>query len=649
MSVVGIDLGTTNTVVSCVRAGKVHVLADARGARLLPSVVSFHPNGEVLVGADAKARRLIDPTSTVYSHKRLLGRSWGSPEIAEARQRFAFELREGPGQAPVVRARGKDYSLPEISAFVLKRAKQIAEAALGEQVTRAVITVPAHFNELQRASTKVAGRVAGLEVLRILNEPTAAALAYGLGRSGNERIAVYDFGGGTFDCTLLDLSGNVFEVLATAGDSFLGGDDVDQAIAERMADAFLAGHRVDARADRQTFERLRAGAEEMKIALSTAETHTVILQEIAHGIGGSSIHLNFTMTRRELEALVAPLVERTFKVTQDALALARLTPTSFDRVILVGGSTRIPLVRQRVEAFFGAPPQDRVNPDEVVAVGAAIQASALTERGPRRSLPAPPPVPATRPRQPTVPHGGGLPSFDDGDVTQTGVDVPTLTAAAPVTAPIPPHLTAPMHPAFTAPMPTRPPAPPPAFARPPTLPPPLAHAPPPPPSLPRAPEFSFPPAALAGAAPVLVDVTPRALVVETVGGFTDTVITRNAKIPCERTRRFGTSRDGQTQVRVRVAQGEAKAFADNTYLGELELSGLRPAPRGAVPVAVTFEVDADGTLRVRARDEGTGQEARAVLRLVGVADEAAIAAMMQNLGAPGGSLHPPRDPSRGLP
>ncbi|HSO38089.1 MAG TPA: Hsp70 family protein, partial [Labilithrix sp.] len=283
MSVVGIDLGTTNTVVACVRTGKVHVLADEHGLRLLPSVVSFHPNGEVLVGASAKSRRIIDPKNTVYSHKRLIGRSWGSPEIAQAKSRFAFELKEGPGQGPLIRARGQDYTLPEISAFVLKRTRQIAETALGTPVERAVITVPAHFNELQRASTKVAGRVSGLEVLRILNEPTAAALAYGLGRTGNERVAVYDFGGGTFDCTLLDLNGNVFEVLTTAGDSFLGGDDVDNLIAERMAETYLKAHRYDPRTDPQMLERLKTTAEDIKMVLSTAETHTVVLKEFGHG------------------------------------------------------------------------------------------------------------------------------------------------------------------------------------------------------------------------------------------------------------------------------------------------------------------------------------------------------------------------------
>src|SRR5215472_10001753 len=271
MAVVGIDLGTTNTLVACVCAGRLHVLADEQGRRLLPSVVSFPPSGEVLVGHRAKERRVVDARNTVASVKRLIGRSWKSEEIQRARHRIAFELKEGPGESPLIVARGQEHTLSEISAFVLERAKQIAERALGEKVDRAVITVPAHFNELQRAATKVAGRVAGLDVLRIINEPTAAALAYGLGRFAKERVAVYDFGGGTFDCTLLELAGSVFEVLATAGDSFLGGDDLDLAIAERMAEGFLHAHRYDPRSDPQAFERLRVAGERAKIDLSATE------------------------------------------------------------------------------------------------------------------------------------------------------------------------------------------------------------------------------------------------------------------------------------------------------------------------------------------------------------------------------------------
>src|SRR5579864_2417730 len=284
MAVVGIDLGTTNTVVACARAGRVHVLGDEQGRRLLPSVVSFPPTGPVLVGHAAKERRGVDAKNTVASVKRLIGRAWNSEEIGRARQRFAFELKEGPGQSPLIVVRGQEHTLPEISAFVLERAKQIAERALGEKVDRAVITVPAHFNELQRAATKVAGRVADLDVLRIINEPTAAALAYGLGRFARERVAVYDFGGGTFDCTLLQLSGSVFEVLATAGDSFLGGDDLDLAIAERMADAFLQAHRYDVRVNPEAFERLRVAGEKIKIELSSTDRVQITLNDVAFGV-----------------------------------------------------------------------------------------------------------------------------------------------------------------------------------------------------------------------------------------------------------------------------------------------------------------------------------------------------------------------------
>ncbi|HEY2516047.1 MAG TPA: Hsp70 family protein, partial [Polyangiaceae bacterium] len=390
MSVVGIDLGTTNTVVACVRNGRVHVLGDEQGRRLLPSVVSFHPNGDVLVGHAAKARRAVDAKNTVASVKRLLGRAWNSPELEKSRRRFAFEMKEGPGQSALVVARGKEYTIPEIGAYVLKRAREIAENALGEPVERAVITVPAHFNELQRAATKVAGRVAGLEVLRILNEPTAAALAYGLGKGTKERIAIYDFGGGTFDATLLDLNGNIFEVLATAGDPFLGGDDIDDAIADRMAAAFLVQHRFDPRSDGQTLERLRQAAEQVKVALTGEEQAQIHLREIAFGVGGAHLDLIFGLSREELEKMTEPLLERTLKVTQDALALARLAPSEFDRTILVGGTSRMPLVKRRVEAFFGAQPMDKMNPDEVVAIGAAIQAAALTDASRRRSIPPPP-------------------------------------------------------------------------------------------------------------------------------------------------------------------------------------------------------------------------------------------------------------------
>jgi molecular chaperone DnaK len=688
MAVVGIDLGTTNTVVASVRGGRVQTLPDEQGRRLLPSVVSFHPSGEILVGHPAKERRSVDAKNTVASVKRLIGRAWNSEELKRSRQRFAFELKEGPGQGALVVARGQEYTLPEISAFVLRRAREIAEQALGEVVDRAVITVPANFNELQRAATKVAGRVAGLDVLRIINEPTAAALAYGMGRSPRraaaeggdptkERIAVYDFGGGTFDCTLLDLSGNVFEVLATAGDSFLGGDDIDVAIAERMAASFLRQHRYDPLADKQVFERLRAAAEVIKIELSTKDRATTTIKEVAFGSGGASLDLDFTMSRGELEVLMAPLVERTFAVCQDALHVARLERGAFDKVILVGGSSRVPIARQRVEQFFGMVPLDRVNPEEVVAIGAAIQAAALTEVARRRSIP-----PAPHPSRPSYPPRD--------EVTRTSV-MTALIAEGEKSRPPPlppPRASVPTSPPPTGhvvshtlrmgvvepTMPSAPQAPPPAAATPPPPPPPPvrpftrtqpmspAVVPPAAPSLPSTAVIeplsseplieetpALPPAVpearpglpaprldktetptarpIAGPPPVLVDVTPRALIVETAGGWSDVVVQRNAKIPCERTRAFTTSSDLQTVVRVRVAQGENPTFEGNTFLGELELSGLRAAPRGEVTIEVRFEVDESGTLRVLAKDLATGKEERATLQLVGVAPGQDVQAM----------------------
>ncbi|HEY4015892.1 MAG TPA: Hsp70 family protein [Polyangiaceae bacterium] len=567
MAVVGIDLGTTNTVVAHARAGNVRVLADGDGRRLLPSVVSFPPNGEVLVGQRAKERRIVDAKNTVASVKRLIGRSWDSDEIKRAKNRYAFELKEGPSHGPLIVVRGHEHTLSEISAFVLERARAIAEGRLGESVDRAVITVPAHFNELQRAATKVAGRVAGLDVLRIINEPTAAALAYGLGRTEHERVAVYDFGGGTFDCTLLQLSGSVFEVLATAGDSFLGGDDLDTAIAERIAEAFLRAHRTDPRADPQAFEQLLVGAERVKVELSAADHAQLSLQDVAFGLGGAHLDLTFAMTRSELDALAAPLIERTFAVCQEALSIAGLPGSAFDKVILVGGSTRIPLVRRRVEQFFGRPPLDRVNPDEVVAVGAAIQAAALTEARPRRDIP-PAPIPGARNIQRMA---DAAEDFIEDEVTLS-TDMTALLAE-------------------------------------------------------REKRSSVRPMPAADGAPILVDVTPRALVVETVGGWRDVVVQRNAKIPCERTRAFTTSTDGQTVVRVRVAQGEEATFDKNTFLGEVELSGIRPARRGEVTIQVRFEVDESGTLQVFATDLSTGREAYAMLQLVGIAGAESVAAM----------------------
>jgi molecular chaperone DnaK len=835
-TVIGIDLGTTNTVVSVVRDGQASALVDEAQQVLIPSMVSFHPNGSVLVGRAAKERRIVDASNTIYSIKRLIGRSWDSEEVRRARSRFPFEMREGPGQASLVVARGETYTLPEISAFVLRKAKAVAEAALGSSVDRAVITVPANFNDLQRAATKVAGRVAGLEVLRILNEPTAAALAYGYGRGSSERVAVYDFGGGTFDVTLLDLANNVFEVLATAGNTFLGGDDLDLAIAERMGEQLLAQHRVDARADLQIFERLRAAAELVKHRLSTESEARVTVNEVAHGLGGRSLNFEFSMTRQEFEHLAQPIIDRTFDVCREAMGIARLTQADFDQVLLVGGSTRIPLVRTRVEEFFDKPLRANINPDEVVAIGAAIQAAALSGAEKRRATVPPAPSPASRQTQPKFsdakipdtllqrpgttaqpvapararlesspaipstqpffgrPHVSTTPGIQPGsrpagpthestlgalrklattaappstlgglgprqgvktgrglgpeanraiagptlvsasdeaqsarEASSDELSLPLVTApsaasaredslsfvlgdsdfldlesgpsqpsarplsayATPVTSelddedslPLPvlpeeeiTHVTAPSEarasrpelggPFGTARMPTVPDAPPaPLPAAPPSsaavfvAPPPVSVGPSrtaPMPALSAAPlatqpamappsysnfeaatraPSSRPAASSRPPPPLLIDVTPFTLAVETVNGFCDPVIERNTQVPCERTRVFVTAVDNQTVVRVRISQGESSKFPQNTLLGEVELSGLRPAPRGEIQIAVSFSLDTNGMLNVSAKDVATDRATSTQVRLVALPDANDIAWMMQRSAA----------------
>ena len=374
---IGIDLGTTNTVVAAVVDGVAVTLEDENKRRLLPSVVSFHPSGTVLVGEPARERRLIDPENTVYSIKPLIGRAFDSEEVKAARTRFPFQLVERAKSSTMVIARDVAYALPEISAFVLRRAKAIAERALGEVVDRAVITVPANFNDLQRASTKIAGKLAGLDVMRILNEPTAAALAYGQSIAKAEKIAVYDFGGGTFDVTLLDLTGNVFEVLATAGDTALGGDDVDSRIADYLALEVVKRFNYDPRTNPVAFGRLRFLAEEIKKEVSVSPVVDREITGIGYTEGGQPITVKLRVTREDVEKIARPLVERTISVARQSIEIIGLHPKDFDRVLLVGGSTRMPVVAGLVEELFQKPPHLRVNPDEVVALGAAIQAHAL--------------------------------------------------------------------------------------------------------------------------------------------------------------------------------------------------------------------------------------------------------------------------------
>ena len=740
MATIGIDLGTTNTVIAAVVKDMAMTLEDERGFRLLPSIVSFDPGGDVLVGFNAKDRRVTDPENTIYSVKRLIGRAWNSADVVQARTRFPFKLVEGPKRTVNVVARAQQYAMPEISAFVLRRARQMAERVLGESVDSAVITVPANFNDLQRASTKVAGRLAGLEVLRILNEPTAAALAYGQTQTESERIAVFDLGGGTFDITILDLSGDIFEVLTTSGDTALGGDDVDVALADYLSDVVKKNTRKDPRDDPHAFGTLCIVAEYIKTQLSQ---HTETEFEIRDLSPKMRLSLPITVTRGELERIATPFVDRTLAVTRNCLIACNLVPRDIDRVIMVGGSTRMPLVVQKVGEFFNKAPDVRVNPDEVVALGASIQAHALShaKKGVRGTMPGIAPN-RTAVAIPTPSTGGGAsrPPPAPGMPRPDAVGERTVQMRSPV------HVTDPVPPTFASPPEQEPmllelakaspriswgppeaqvehaPSNPPAEAAVPDFdlpstpydaPPPIsfpdfgppgssanmplvgftgdetvAHAggvpdaafgdfggpdfaqPVPTPHHMKAarPADAFSSSAMAGAsvarglpvdegagsignfsaamlfdqaqanpehairtrgnAPLLVDVTPLSLRVETAGGYSDVLVAAGTPIPCDKTRSFMTARDGQTTVVIRVAQGEHMKFADNTALGDLELTDIPAAARGELEIMVTFELDADGILNVKAREKRTNKQAIATMKLLGANTDAEDVATM---------------------
>jgi molecular chaperone DnaK len=663
---VGIDLGTTNTVVAAVRDGRAATLRDEAGRWLLPSVVSFHPSGTVVVGDAAKARRVIDAKNTVYSVKRLIGRGWQSKEVQEAAKRAPFVLKEGDKDTTVVVARGSEYTLPEISAFVLRRAKAIAEAALGETVDRAVITVPANFNDLQRASTKTAARIAGLEVLRIVNEPTAAALAYGQSVQGAERMAIYDLGGGTFDITLLDLNEGVFEVLATSGDTHLGGDDIDTFIADWISTQVLKTHRFDARADPEAYGRLRVYAEEVKIRLSSETESAVDIPELGYEAGGKPLSIRFKMTREAVERLAEPLVDKTIEVSRACFAKAARTLSSMNRVILVGGATRMPIVMRKVQEYFGRAAQVRINPDEVVALGAAMQAHVLSGRDKERA-----PQPAAAPVLEVVsaPEAPEAKEAKEASKPAAKVDLSGLPAVlggfAAASPPLKPAL-APQAPDLVLPR-LRQGAVPAARKKLPSLPAPvepppiepevvkLASVQPPPlpgetssetvaelelEELPPPGDASVVPEVLPGEAVLLcerphllVDVTPFSLAVETAGGFCDVLIGANSPIPCDQSRVFTTAADGQVAVSVRVAQGEGRRFEENTFLGKVELTGLPPKKRGELRIGVTFELDVNGMLRVSAKDAETGRRQEIRLRLLGANTDAEDVKKMMDRGA----------------
>jgi molecular chaperone DnaK len=488
--VIGIDLGTTNSCVAIVSGGDPVVIANAEGGRTTPSVVAFTDKGERLVGQIAKRQAITNPENTIFSIKRLMGRRGRSKEVEEAKKRLPYKVTEAPNGDTAVDIRGKLYTPPEISAMILQKMKQTAEDHLGEKVTEAVITVPAYFDDSQRQATKDAGQIAGLKVLRIINEPTAAALTYGLDKKKDERIAVYDLGGGTFDISILEIGEGVFEVKSTNGDTFLGGDDFDLRIMDWLTAEFKKDQGIDLRNDKMALQRLKEAAEKAKIELSSSMETEINLPFITADAGGPK-HLVIKLTRSKLEQLVDDLVQRTIEPCRRALADAGFTAKDIHEVVLVGGMTRMPKIQQVVKEFFGKEPHKGVNPDEVVAVGAAIQAAVLT-----------------------------------GEVKDV----------------------------------------------------------------------------------LLLDVTPLSLGIETLGGVFTKLIERNTTIPTKKSQTFSTAADSQTAVTVRVFQGEREMAGDNKLLGQFDLIGLPPAPRGVPQIEVTFDIDANGIVHVSAKDTATGKE-----------------------------------------
>ena len=510
--VIGIDLGTTNSCVAVMEGGKPRVLENAEGMNTTPSIVAFAEDGERLVGLPAKRQAVTNPTNTLFAIKRLIGRRYDDPMVEKDKKLVPYRIIKGPNGDAWVEAHGKHYSPQQISAFVLQKMKETAEAKLGETVTQAVITVPAYFNDAQRQATKDAGRIAGLEVLRIINEPTAAALAYGLEKKKESKtIAVYDLGGGTFDISILEIGDGVFEVKSTNGDTFLGGEDFDMKLVGYLADEFKKEQGIDLRNDKLALQRLKEAAEKAKIELSSSSQTEINLPFITADQSGPK-HLTMKLTRAKLESLVDDLIAKTKGPCMQALKDAGLKAAEIDEVVLVGGMTRMPKVQQVVKELFGKEPHKGVNPDEVVAVGAAIQAGVLK-----------------------------------GEVKDV----------------------------------------------------------------------------------LLLDVTPLSLGIETLGGVFTRLIERNTTIPTKKSQVFSTAEDAQNAVTIRVSQGEREMAADNKLLGQFDLVGIPPAPRGVPQIEVTFDIDANGIVHVSAKDKATAKEQSIRIQASGGLQQSEIERMVQ--------------------
>lgn len=510
--VIGIDLGTTNSCVAVMEGKTPRVIENAEGARTTPSIVAFTDDGERLVGQPAKRQAVTNPEKTIFAVKRLIGRRYDDPMVEKDKKLVPYKIAKASNGDAWVEEDGKQYSPSQISAFILQKMKETAEANLGQKVDQAVITVPAYFNDAQRQATKDAGKIAGLEVLRIINEPTAAALAYGLDKTKNGLIAVYDLGGGTFDISILEIGDGVFEVKSTNGDTFLGGEDFDMRLVSYLADEFQKSQGIDLRKDKLALQRLKEAAEKAKIELSSTTQTEINLPFITADASGPK-HLTMKLTRAKFEALVDDLVQKTVEPCRQAMKDAGVSAAEINEVVLVGGMSRMPKVQEIVKQLFGKEPHKGVNPDEVVAIGAAIQAGVLA-----------------------------------GDVKDV----------------------------------------------------------------------------------LLLDVTPLSLGIETLGGVFTRLIDRNTTIPTKKSQVFSTAEDGQTAVTIRVFQGEREMAADNKMLGQFDLMGIPPAPRGVPQVEVTFDIDANGIVNVSAKDKGTGKEQQIRIQASGGLSETDIEKMVKD-------------------